>query len=55
MTKCYKEAKDNQDLMIRETFSDLQAEFQYSDRSAKLKRMDSQKEELTCKVIHSKY
>lgn len=40
------------DLMTREIFGDLQAQFQYSARGADLKTMHSQKEEVTCKVIY---
>lgn len=39
------------DLMIREIFHDLHAQFQYIASGANLKRLDSQKEKVTCKVI----
>lgn len=41
--------------MIREIFSDLQSTVLMQSWSAKLKRMDSPKEEVKCKLMYSKY
>lgn len=40
------------DLTISEIFHDLHAQFQYVASGANLKRLDNQKEKVTCKVIY---
>jgi len=53
MNKCYREPKDNENwLMIREIFHNLHGQFQYIASGVNLKRLDSQKDKATCKVIY---
>lgn len=40
------------DLMIREIFHNLHGQFQYIASGVNLKRLDSQKDKATCKVIY---